>query len=126
KDYELSSFSEDSKAAGLEFKRNEGNFPAMVSKIKTLEGTSLQMKIFNYFKDGVNGTSVPADDLKWFICYMLDYPEDEFAKTELDVKPVIDNKVAGTKLFNAAGMEIVTPSNGLNINEDGTKFIVVE
>ena len=121
KDYELSSFSEDSKAAGLEFKRNEGNFPAMVSKIKTLEGTSLQMKIFNYFKDGVNGTSVPADDLKWFICYMLDYPEDEFAKTELSVKE--RKRPIKPRIYSTAGYEVDEATDGLYIIDGNTYLI---
>jgi protein tyrosine/serine phosphatase len=125
KDYELSSFTEDPLAAGKEFKRNTGNYPAMVEKIKTLEGSTLQIKIYNYFKNGINGTSIAEDDLKWFICFMLDYPEDEFAKTELNVKAP-RKPSAKPKYYNAAGIETGSATPGLNITDDGAKFLFLK
>ena len=120
-DYELSSFTEDSLARGKEFKRNGGDYLAMVNKIKTLEGSNLQVKIFNYFKNGVNGKSISADDLKWFICYMLDYPEDEIDKKELSVKE--RKRPIRPRIYSTAGFEVDEATEGLYIIDGNTYLI---
>ena len=117
KDYELSSFSGD-KLAKVVCKRNSGDYPAMVSKIKTLEGETLQQKIYNYFKDGVNGTSISSEDLDWFICYMLGIDAEELGDIKNDVKPIVRTVSGNARLFNASGQEIPAPVPGINIVGD--------
>ena len=124
KDYELSSFSGD-KLAKVVCKRNSGDYPAMVSKIKTLEGETLQQKIYNYFKDGVNGTSISSEDLDWFICYMLGIDAEELGDIKNDVKPIVRAVSGNVRLFNALGQGVTTPGEGLNISEDGIKYIIL-
>ena len=97
----------------------------MVNKIKTLEGSNLQFKVFNYFKNGVNGTAVTEEDLKWFICYMLDYPEDEFAKTELSVKER-KRPIKPGKYYSVAGYELQDATDGLSIGSDGAKYLFMK
>ena len=121
KDYELSSFTEDALAAGKEFKRNAGDYPAMVEKIKTLEGATLQAKIYNYFRNGINGTSIAENDLNSFICFMLDYPEDEFAKTELTVKQ--PRKPQTNRIYTIQGVEAEQAAEGLYIIDGNTYLI---
>ena len=120
-DYELSSFTEDSLARGKEFKRTNADYVAMVNKIKTLEGSTLQVKIFNYFLNGVNGTSVPEEDLKWFICYMLDYPWSDFQQTELSVKE--RKRPIKPRIYSTAGYEVDEATEGLYIIDGNTYLI---
>ncbi len=120
-DYELSSFTQDSLARGKEFKRNGGDYLAMVNKIKTLEGSTLQVKIFNYFKNGVNGTFVEEEDLKWFICYMLDYPWSDFKETELTVKE--RKRPVKPRIYNTQGYEVEEATEGLYIIDGNTYLI---
>ena len=117
KDYELSSFSGDNLSKVV-CERNSGDFPAMVSKLKTLDGETLQQKIYNYFKDGVNGTSISSEDLDWFICYMLDIDEKELNDIKLNVDAAKIKATGSTKIFNASGQEITAPVPGINIVGD--------
>ncbi|MBP5692020.1 MAG: tyrosine-protein phosphatase, partial [Bacteroidaceae bacterium] len=121
KDYELSSFTEDSLARGKEFKRTNADYVAMVNKIKTLEGSTLQVKIFNYFLNGVNGTAVAEEDLKWFICYMLDYPWSDFQQTELSVKE--RKRPIKPRIYSTAGYEVDEATEGLYIIDGNTYLI---
>ena len=121
KDYELSSFTEDSLARGKEFKRTNDDYVAMVNKIKTLEGSTLQVKIFNYFLNGVNGTAVAEEDLKWFICYMLDYPWSDFQQTELSVKE--RKRPIKPRIYSTAGYEVDEATEGLYIIDGNTYLI---
>ena len=125
KDYELSSFTEDSLARGKEFKRTNDDYVAMVNKIKTLEGSTLQVKIFNYFMNGVNGTAVAEEDLKWFICYMLDYPWSDFQQTELSVKER-KRPIKPGKYYSVAGYELQDATDGLSIGSDGAKYLFMK
>ena len=118
RDYELSSFTSDSLAAGQVWKRNEGNYPAMVSAIKTLEGTTLQEQIYNYFKNGVNGKSISTTNLDWFIDFMLEKVESAFTDVEpvtIDELNVIKRQSNG-KIYNMFGFES-------NITEPGMYII---
>ena len=119
KDYELSSFSEDTKTDVL-CKRTDADFTAMITALKSLTGETLQKKIYNYFKTGVGGTSVPEEDLVWFINYMLD--AEVITPTSV---PYISN--AGVKedgkIYNLLGQEVLNPGKGVYIR-NGKKFIV--
>ena len=130
RDYELSSFTEDTLAAGKIWKRNEGNYPAMVSAIKTLEGNTLQEKIYNYFKvgytEGTKVTAVTEENLNWFIDYMLESP-----KTPLtDVEPVtvddsynVIKRQSNGKIFNMFGFEADITKPGLYIIDGKTVYV---
>ena len=123
KDYELSSFASDGTSPILR-KRSDANYADMVSKIKSLNGENLQHKIYKYFKEGVNGTSIPEEDLKWFICYMLDCSESEIngsVLTSVDLAPV--QAAAPKKIYNLLGQEVVNPGPGAYI-VDGKKYII--
>ena len=49
-------------------------FAKMVAAIKAnYDGGTLQRKVYNHLKAGVNGTKVTEDDLKWLIKHMVDY-----------------------------------------------------
>ncbi|MBO7110372.1 MAG: tyrosine-protein phosphatase [Bacteroidaceae bacterium] len=101
KEFELTSFSGDKidneavSNAGSDLKRkyerlirqrdmtgrldpNDNNesykFAKMVAAIKAnYEGGTLQRKVYNHLKGGVNGTKVTEEDLKWLIKFMVDY-----------------------------------------------------
>ena len=124
KDYELSSFSGD-KLTTVVCKRNDGNYPAMVAGIKVLNGETLQHKIFKYFNEGINGTSIAKDDLVWFISYMLDCPEDEIADSYLTKVTVIPTVKIEKKIYNLLGQEVTNPGPGVYIM-DGKKYIINE
>jgi hypothetical protein len=124
KDYELSSFSGDNLSEVV-CERNSGDFPAMVSTLKTLEGETLQQKIYNYFKDGVNGTSISSEDLDWFICFMLGIDEKELGDIKNDVKPIARPVSGNAKLFNALGQEVMATGSGVYII-DGKTILVTE
>ncbi len=95
KDYELTTFCEVAAAAfdptekGFARLRNyegkkgsplsggdnadEYKFAKLVEKMRSVspqDGT-YQQKIYNFFKNGVNGTKISESDLQWFINYML-------------------------------------------------------
>ena len=124
KDYELSTFSGD-KLGPVVCKRNTGNYPAMVAGIKVLNGETLQHKIFKYFNEGINGTSIAKDDLVWFISYMLDCPEDEIADSYLTKVTVIPTVKIEKKIYNLLGQEVTNPGPGVYIM-DGKKYIINE
>ena len=117
RDYELSSFTEDELAADKVWKRSEGNYPAMVSAIKTLDGVTLQEKIYNYFKSGVNGTSITTTDLDWFIDFMLEEVESPF--TDVDEISIDDSGsvkgIGNGKIYNMFGFEADITAPGLYI-----------
>ncbi|MBO6077341.1 MAG: tyrosine-protein phosphatase, partial [Bacteroidaceae bacterium] len=117
KDYELSSFSEDVLEDVIR-KRTDSQYVGMVNKIKTLDGETLQKKIYNYFKTGVNGTAVSTEDLDWFIKVML---EKESSVTGV----VASEKVArqDNRIYNLFGQEVLNPGKGIYIM-NGKKFIV--
>ena len=117
KDYELSSFSEDVLEDVIR-KRTDSQYVGMVNKIKTLEGETLQKKIYNYFKTGINGTAVSTEDLDWFIKVML---EKESSVTGV----VASEKVArqDNRIYNLFGQEVLNPGKGIYIM-NGKKFIV--
>ena len=116
KDYELSSFSED-ELEKVSRKRTDANFVAMVNKIKSLEGETLQQKIYNHLKTGVNGTAVSAEDLDWFIGEMLGC---EYTQTRV----VADKTIIKTgKIFNLLGQEVKNPGRGIYIM-DGRKYVI--
>jgi hypothetical protein len=129
RDYELSSFSADSLVKGQIWKRNEGNYPAMVSAIKTLEGTTLQEKIYNYFKTGFivdnELVAVTTTNLDWFIDYMLEEDKSPFT----DVEPVtVDNfnvikRNSNGKIFNMFGFEADITEPGLYIIDGKTVYV---
>ena len=125
RDYELSSFTSDSLAAGQVWKRNEGNYPAMVSAIKTLEGTTLQEQIYNYFKNGVNGKSISTTNLDWFIDFMLEKVESAFT----DVEPVtigelnVIKRQSNGKIYNMFGFEADITAPGLYIINGKTVYV---
>ena len=49
-------------------------FAKMVDKIKAdFEGATIQRKVYNHLKTGVNGTKVTEENLRWLIKYMVDY-----------------------------------------------------
>ena len=131
RDYELSSFSADSLVKGQIWKRNEGYYPAMVAAIKTLEGNTLQEKIYNYFKTGFivdnQPVAISTTDLDWFIDYMLEEDKSPFT----DVEPVtVDNfnaikRNSNGKIFNMFGFEVDITSPGMNII-DGKVVYVTE
>ena len=117
RDYELSSFTEDELAGDQVWKRNVGNYPAMVSAIKTLEGTTLQEQIYNYFKNGVNGKSITTTNLDWFIEYMLEEVKSPFTDVEpvmIDELNVIKRQSNG-KIFNMFGFESDITEPGMYI-----------
>ena len=116
KDYELSSFSED-ELEKVSRKRTDANYVAMVNKIKSLEGETLQQKIYNHLKTGVNGTAVSEEELDWFIGEMLgcDYTQ---------TRVVADKAVVKTgKIFNLLGQEVKNPGRGIYIM-DGRKYVI--
>ena len=125
RDYELSSFTCDNLAAGQLWKRNEGNYPAMVSAIKTLDGVTLQEKIYNYFKVGVNGTAITSTDLDWFIDYMLEEVESPFTDVEpisID-KPQVIKHINNGKIYNMFGFEAEINGPGLYIIDGKTVYV---
>ena len=127
RDYELSSFTEDELAGDQVWKRNVGNYPAMVSAIKTLEGTTLQEQIYNYFKNGVNGKSITTTNLDWFIEYMLEEVKSPFTDVEpvtIDELNVIKRQSNG-KIFNMFGFESDITEPGMYII-DGKVVYVTE
>ena len=122
KDYELSSFSSD-KSADVLCKRSDAVYADMVSAIKSLNGDNLQQKIYKYFKEGIGGTKVSDDDLKWFIAYMLECNESEVESgypTSVMAEPV---KAATGIIYNLLGQEVVNPGPGVYIM-DGKKYII--
>lgn len=116
KDYEISSFSEDNLTDVIR-KRTDSQFVAMVNAIKALEGENLQKKIYGYFKNGVNGTSVNAEDLDWFINFMLQREDDPYTKVVIPHKNAQDGRI-----FNILGQEVINPGKGLYI-KDGKKYM---
>ena len=83
-------------------------FAKMVDKIKSdFKGETIQRKVYNHLKTGVNGTKVSEDDLKWLIKFMVDY----------DLADAISsyNKVSKNKVFKAGETHdlkvVVTPAN---------------
>ena len=122
KDYELSSFSSD-KSADVLCKRSDAVYADMVSAIKSLNGDNLQQKIYKYFKEGIGGTKVSDDDLKWFISYMLECNDSEVESgypTSVMAEPV---KAATGIIYNLLGQEVVNPGPGVYIM-DGKKYII--
>ena len=97
----------------------------MVSTLKTLEGETLQQKIYNYFKDGVNATSISSEDLDWFICFMLGIDAKELGDIKNDVKPIARPVSGNAKLFNALGQEVMATGSGVYII-DGKTILVTE
>ena len=95
KDYELTTFCEVAAAAfdptekGFARLRNyegkkgsplssgdnadEYKYAKLVEKMRTVAPTdgTYQQKIYNFFKNGVNGTRISESDLQWFINYMI-------------------------------------------------------
>ena len=126
KDYELSSFSSD-KLDNVLRKRNEGDFPAMVSAIKSLNGTTLQQKIYKYFNEGIygiaNSASISKDDLNWFISTMLGCPVSEVESSGLTM---VEERVAPkvqSKIYNLLGQEVQNPGPGIYIM-NGKKIVI--
>ena len=125
RDYELSSFTGDGLAAGQVWKRSEGNYPAMVSAIKTLDGVTLQEKIYNYFKAGVNGTSITTTNLDWFIDFMLEDVRSPF--TDVDEISIDDSGsvkgIGNGKIYNMFGFESDINGPGLYIIDGKTVYV---
>ena len=119
KDYELSSFSGDN-LEDVKRRRTDSRFVAMVEAIKGLDGADLQQKIYNKLNSGVNGTSIPAEDLNWFIGHMLGF---EYSPQTSVVIAEAGKADAGHKIFNLLGQEVVNPGRGIYIM-DGRKYIV--
>ena len=46
-------------------------FAPVIDKLNGIAGASTQEKIYNFFKNGVNGTKISKADLDWFINYMV-------------------------------------------------------
>ena len=105
KDYELTTFCQaaavkfDATEAGFARLRNyEGKkgstdsssdpkdymFAPVIDKLNGIAGASTQEKIYNFFKNGVNGTKISEADLDWFINYMLS-PVEIFSPMTLDI-----------------------------------------
>ena len=118
KDYELSSFSEDVLEDMIR-KRTDSQYVGMGNKIKTLEGETLQKKIYNYFKTGVNGTAVSAEDLDWFINEMLDKESSPLTGVVASEKVVRQDN----RIYNLLGQEVKNPGKGIYIM-NGKKYIV--
>ena len=119
KDYELSSFSEDVLEDVIR-KRTDSQYVGMVNKIKTLEGETLQKKIYNYFKTGVNGTAVSAEDLDWFINEMLDKESSPLTGVSIVEQ---DRTLRNGRIYNLLGQEVKNPGKGIYIM-NGKKYIV--
>ena len=119
KDYELSSFSEDVLENVIR-KRTDSQYVGMVNKIKTLEGETLQKKIYNYFKTGVNGTTVSAEDLDWFIDVMLEKNSSPVTGVAVVEQ---DRTLSNGRIYNLLGQEVLNPGKGIYIM-NGKKFIV--
>lgn len=94
KDYELTTFCQkavvdfdDSEVGFARLRNYEGKkgsvdgssdpkdymFAPLIDKLNTISGVSIQRKIYNFFKNGVNGTKISEADLDWFIKEMVDY-----------------------------------------------------
>lgn len=93
KEFELTSFSGD----WIENERDPGNserlirqrnytgrldpndnnesykFAKMMDKVKSFSGNSIQRKVYNHLKSGVNGQTVKEDDMIWLINELVDY-----------------------------------------------------
>ena len=83
-------------------------FAKMVDKIKAdFKGETIQRKVYNHLKTGVNGTKVSEEDLKWLIKFMVDYDlADEISSY---------SKVSKSKVFKAGETHnlnvVVKPAN---------------
>ena len=119
KDYELSSFSEDVLEDVIR-KRTDSQYVGMVNKIKTLEGETLQKKIYNYFKTGVNGTAISTTDLDWFINEMLEKKSSPVTGVSVAEQ---DKTLRNGRIYNLLGQEVTNPGKGLYIM-NGKKYIV--
>jgi len=94
KDYELTTFCQEAAVAfdatevGFARLRNyEGKkgsvdrssdpkdymFAPLIDKLNTVSGPSIQRKIYDFLRNGKNGTKISANDLIWFINYMTGY-----------------------------------------------------
>lgn len=83
KEFELTSFSEDNIGENLTRRRSyEGRlddsnetyrYGTMIDKVNALGGNTIQRKIYNHLKSGINGKSISEEDLDWLIEYMVDY-----------------------------------------------------
>ena len=141
KEFELTSFSGDKidneavSNAGSDLKRkyerlvrqrdytgrldpNDNNesykFAKMVAAIKAnYEGGTLQRKVYNHLKAGVNGTKVTEEDLKWLIKYMVDY---DLADSFTSINWSFNNKGKAKTVEFKAGEKrdlqvVVSPAN---------------
>lgn len=52
---------------------NDYKFAPLIDKLHGIAGSSTQRKIYDFFKNGVNGTKIKESDLDWFIRYMVNY-----------------------------------------------------
>lgn len=69
-DYELSSFS--SKAGARSRAGEQGVFYGLIKALKSLEGETLEEKIYSFLSKGVDGVCIQPSDLDWFRDKMLE------------------------------------------------------
>ena len=105
KDYELTTFCQD---AAVKFDPDEKDFARLrnyegkygsidnssdkedymfaplIDKLKGVSGPSIQRKIYDFFKNGKNGTKISEADLDWFIREMVDYAMVRNVSTDVD------------------------------------------
>ena len=128
KDYELTTFCQeaavdfDNTEVGFARLRNyEGKkgsvdnssnpkdymFAPVLDKLAGIEdGATTQMKIYNFFKNGVGNTKISESDLDWFIKYMVDYVIVKSVST-VDFDKYITMQVGECKSLEAT----VSPAN---------------
>lgn len=74
KDFELSSFYVNPDEEMLRMRTSDRyDYQGMMKKIYALSGSNLQMKVYNYFKNGISGTKISESDLDWYINYMIGF-----------------------------------------------------
>ena len=128
KDYELTTFCQeaavdfDNTEVGFARLRNyEGKkgsvdtssdpkdymFAPVLDKLAGItDGATTQMKIYNFFKNGVGNTKISESDLDWFIKYMVDYVMVKSVST-VDFDKYITMQVGECKSLEAT----VSPAN---------------
>ena len=128
KDYELTTFCQeaavdfDTTEVGFARLRNyEGKkgsvdgssnpkdymFAPVLDKLAGIkDGATTQMKIYNFFKNGVGNTKISESDLDWFIKYMVDYVMVKSVST-VDFDKYITMQVGECKSLEAT----VSPAN---------------
>ena len=128
KDYELTTFCQkavvdfDSSEKGFARLRNyEGKkgsvdgssdpkdymFAPLIDKLNGISGSSMQRKIYDFFKNGKNGTKISEADLDWFIQYMVDYVLAKKISSYNKVSRTKEHQIGETHNLNV----VVSPAN---------------